>query len=113
MRLYPYAVTAWGIRRLNGEGVPAIVYLHPWELDPTCPIVREADRRTRFRQYINLKETAGRLRRLLADFSWGPIKDYVRGNFPDLMEPRDRGISKNEGLGLARDDQTARGRGPL
>jgi len=107
LRLYPYGLTAWGIRRLNRQGAPAMVYLHPWELDPGGPMVREADRRTRFRQSVNLKKTAARLGRLLADFSWGPIKDYVRGAFPELRKAGDRQIPPKEVLGLGGDDRTA------
>jgi polysaccharide deacetylase family protein (PEP-CTERM system associated) len=77
LRLYPYWVTSRGIRRINREGYPAMVYLHPWELDPVCPRVNHADGRTRFRQYINLTRTEGRLRRLLSEFSWQPVADYV------------------------------------
>ncbi|MEM7396979.1 MAG: XrtA system polysaccharide deacetylase, partial [Verrucomicrobiota bacterium] len=37
LRLYPYAVTRWAIRRINREGHPAVVYMHPWEVDPGQP----------------------------------------------------------------------------
>jgi polysaccharide deacetylase family protein (PEP-CTERM system associated) len=77
-RLYPYWVTNLGIRRINREGYPAMVYLHPWELDPDCPRVAQADGRTRFRQYVNLRKTEPRLTRLLEDFPWGPVRDYLR-----------------------------------
>ena len=36
-RLYPYRLTRQGIRRINAEGHPAVVYLHPWEFDPEQP----------------------------------------------------------------------------
>ena len=37
-RLFPYAVTRWAVRQLNTrEGQPAMVYLHPWEIDPDQP----------------------------------------------------------------------------
>src|SRR5262245_14976725 len=39
-RLWPYRVTHWAVRRLNAlEGQPAMVYLHPWELDVAHPVV--------------------------------------------------------------------------
>jgi len=81
-RLYPYWVTRLGIRRLNREGYPALVYLHPWELDPDCPRMAQADGRTRFRQYVNLRRTEPRLARLLEDFPWGPVWDYVNCGQP-------------------------------
>jgi polysaccharide deacetylase family protein (PEP-CTERM system associated) len=77
-RLYPYWITNLGIRRINREGYPAMVYLHPWELDPDCPRVTQADGRTRFRQYVNLRKTELRITRLLEDFTWGPVWDYLR-----------------------------------
>jgi polysaccharide deacetylase family protein (PEP-CTERM system associated) len=77
-RLYPYWLTWLGIRKINREGYPVMVYLHPWELDPDCPRVSQADRRTRFRQYVNLRRTEPRIKRLLEDFPWGPVRDYLR-----------------------------------
>ena len=41
LRLLPYAYMRWGMRRVNREGQPAIVYLHPWELDPEQPRLQE------------------------------------------------------------------------
>lgn len=76
-RLLPYAWTSWGIRRLNRvERRPAVFYLHPWELDPEQPRL-PASRLSRFRHYRNLAKTEGRLRRLLRDFAFAPIRDAV------------------------------------
>ncbi len=70
-RLLPYSITRRGLHRAGKElQVPAIFYLHPWEIDPGQPRVREAPLRSRFRHYLNLKRTEGRLRRLLTDFRW-------------------------------------------
>jgi polysaccharide deacetylase family protein (PEP-CTERM system associated) len=85
LRLYPYWVTQKGMQRLNRAGHPAVVYLHPWELDPDCPRVPHADARTRFRQYVNLNKTKARLQRLLNDFHFVPIMEYIkrcRDTFP-------------------------------
>jgi polysaccharide deacetylase family protein (PEP-CTERM system associated) len=76
-RLYPYWLTKKAIQGINRAGYPAVVYLHPWELDPHCPRIRHIDWRTRFRQYINLKNTRTRLDRLLKDFSFSPIRDQL------------------------------------
>lgn len=71
-RLLPYAVSRWQIGRVNrADGRAAIFYFHPWEVDPEQPRVREAAARTRFRHYVNLARTEGRLRCLLRDFVWG------------------------------------------
>ena len=74
LRLVPYSVTAWALRRINEiEKQPAMVYLHPWELDPDQPRVA-APWRSRFRHYQNLGTTEAKCGRLLEDFSWGPME---------------------------------------
>lgn len=74
-RLLPFAVTKWGVRRVNREQQPAVVYLHPWEFDPDQPRIKSASLRSRLRHYINLRHTEARLRLLLEKFSFGPIRD--------------------------------------
>jgi len=95
-RLYPYWVTKHGIRRVNREGYPAMVYLHPWELDPACPRITGADWRTRSRQYVNLGKTEPRLKRLLADFPWGPIMDYLPSAPIARQALEKRGLARQE-----------------
>jgi len=76
-RLLPYAVSRWGLRRVNeGDRQPAIFYFHPWEIDPDQPRQR-VSAKARFRHYLNLERTEGRLRRLLADFSWGRMDEVL------------------------------------
>jgi len=86
-RLYPYFLTNQGIKRINREGFPAMIYLHPWELDPDCPKIRQADSRTRFRQYFNLAKTRPRLEKLLKDFAFAPIQEEVT-NLPLIEKQR-------------------------
>lgn len=77
-RLFPYCFTRWGLARINGtEGRPFVFYLHPWELDPGQPRMKGAGARSRFRHYLNLEKTEGRFERLLADFSFAPLRDAV------------------------------------
>jgi polysaccharide deacetylase family protein (PEP-CTERM system associated) len=76
-RLLPYAWTRWGIDRLNErERQPAIFYLHPWEIDPDQPRLR-ASRLSRFRHYRNLHRTEARLRRMLGEFEFGPVRSIL------------------------------------
>jgi polysaccharide deacetylase family protein (PEP-CTERM system associated) len=70
-RLFPYAVSSWGLRRVNRvDRQPGIFYFHPWEVDPMQPRIEGIGLRTRLRHYLNLSRTEGRLERLLADFRW-------------------------------------------
>jgi len=73
-RLLPYAMSAWGLRRINAaDRQPAVVYYHPWEFDPAQPRVAHADAKSRFRHYLNLSRTESRIRRLLRDLPWDRI----------------------------------------
>lgn len=76
-RLFPKMLTCWAIRRINREGHPAIVYLHPWELDPQQPRIYGPSAWLRFRHYVNLDKTAQRLDELLGRFSFGPMSDIL------------------------------------
>jgi len=77
-RLFPLPITSWSIRKINREGHPAIVYLHPWEFDTEQPRVKSAPLLSRFRHYVNLRHTERRLRKLLTQFKFGPITDVFR-----------------------------------
>jgi polysaccharide deacetylase family protein (PEP-CTERM system associated) len=76
-RILPYSWTRWGIRRVNDkERRPAIFYLHPWEIDPDQPRL-PAGVLSRFRHYRNLALTEARLRQLLSDFAFAPIRSLL------------------------------------
>jgi polysaccharide deacetylase family protein (PEP-CTERM system associated) len=76
-RLLPYAAIRAGLRHLNEhEKQPAIFYIHPWEIDPDQPRLSVSGL-NRFRHYVNLRHTAGKLARLLDDFSFGPVRDVL------------------------------------
>lgn len=79
LRLLPYRFTRWSICRINRrDGAPAMVYVHPWELDVDQPRLN-AGRIARLRQYTNLHRTEPRLRRLLSEFTFAPIAEAVGG----------------------------------
>jgi hypothetical protein len=70
MRLLPYGFTRWAIARMNAEGHPAILYFHPWEIDPGQPRVADAPIKSKIRHYNGLSAMAGKLKKLLTDFEW-------------------------------------------
>jgi polysaccharide deacetylase family protein (PEP-CTERM system associated) len=77
LRLFPYKITAWAIHHLNqSERQPAMVYLHPWEIDPDQPRI-SASWRSRFRHYNNLDSTETKCLKLLNDFSWAPMEEVL------------------------------------
>lgn len=78
-RIYPYSLFRAGMRRIRTQGRPLVFYLHPWEVDPGQPVVAGLPWRSRFRHYINLRRTYGRLTRLLEDFRFGTMRDVLSG----------------------------------
>ena len=75
-RIFPFSVTQWAVRRVNAEGLPFNFYLHPWEVDPCQPRVR-ANWLSRFRHYTNLNGCEARLRKLLGEFRFAPVRDVL------------------------------------
>ncbi|WP_207061010.1 XrtA system polysaccharide deacetylase [Motiliproteus sp. SC1-56] len=87
-RLYPYALSRWGIKRINdAEGQAAVFYFHPWEIDAEQPRIEGASRRSRFRHYLNLDKTEARLKRLLADFKWGRMDEVFSNALQNTYRP--------------------------
>lgn len=77
LRFFPLPLIRWGVRRLNRvDRQPAILYLHPWELDPDQPRLR-GSLKSRVRQYTNLHRTEAKLRRLLEEFTFAPVRDVL------------------------------------
>jgi Domain of unknown function (DUF3473) len=62
---------------MNGEGHPAILYFHPWEIDPGQPRVANAPLRSKLRHYSGLSAMAGKLQRMLGDFEWGRVDALI------------------------------------
>jgi polysaccharide deacetylase family protein (PEP-CTERM system associated) len=94
MRALPPGVMHRALRAAQQEGVPTILYLHPWEIDPDQPKVPQVGRSARFRHYLNLEQTLPRLRRLLTEFQFGPVRDALaavraRGLVAAPMRPSD------------------------
>jgi hypothetical protein len=77
LRLFPVSFISQGIAAINArEHQPAVLYFHPWELDPGQPRIK-AGLKSRFRHYLNLGTTEGKLRKIFSDFSFAPMGRLV------------------------------------
>ena len=86
LRILPLSITNWSIRRLNlRERMPAVVYVHPWELDPEQPRI-EVPYLTRLRHYFGLATTGRKLRALLGAYRFGPVREVLREVFGNHRE---------------------------
>lgn len=80
-RLYPYMMTRWAISKfILADNQPYIFYLHPWEMDPAQPRMKEASLKSRFRHYLNLRKVDRRLSALLTDFEWSSMAEIYGFN---------------------------------
>lgn len=76
-RLFPYAYTKFCMRKANDQGRPAVFYLHPWELDPGQPRIKNLSFSKRFRHYRNIDQTEKRLDQLLQDFKFTTVREVL------------------------------------
>lgn len=80
-RLFPYRYTSWSFKKLGANGeAPAIFYIHPWELDPSQPVVKGASTMSKFRHYTNLESNEKKFKRLLGDFSFISVREFLSLN---------------------------------
>ena len=84
-RHYPYWFTRSGITRLNRAGMPAVIYFHPWELERSLfgkglrdlVLGRRGSVKNWVRQCWSLNTMEKNLPKLLDDFDFLPVKDYI------------------------------------
>lgn len=78
LRHAPYWYSNRMINKLNRREQPAVVYLHPWEIDPKPPRVEGLSFFQRYRSYGSTSIMYRKLERLVSDFSFTTMSDYVR-----------------------------------
>jgi polysaccharide deacetylase family protein (PEP-CTERM system associated) len=89
---YPFFRAAW--RRLEREGQPTLFYVHPWEVDPDQPVMKNIHPLFKARRYLNLRTTEKKLRALLSDFAFAPVRDVFADRLHTVgagSEPATRG----------------------
>lgn len=74
-RILPFWFIKYGIKKLNNEGNPAIVYLHPREIDTGQPKLKLNFIET-FIHYAGISACEKKLLKLLGEFQFTSIKEY-------------------------------------
>jgi len=64
LRLLPRIYTRLGLKRVQKEGLPIVIYIHPWEIDPEQPRL-PGSMKSRLRHYTNLSSTLDRFESVL------------------------------------------------
>ncbi|MEW5796401.1 MAG: XrtA system polysaccharide deacetylase [Candidatus Zixiibacteriota bacterium] len=78
LRHSPYWYTRHMMRKVNDSGHPVMVYVHPWELDPDPPAMSGLSLSQRLRSYGSTGILEQKLDRLLSDFTFVPVIEYIR-----------------------------------
>jgi len=89
-RLFPWPVWRLGVRRILSQQGFYNFYLHPWEIDPGFPKVRNISLLNRFRHHVNLDKTEGRFRALLETIKFRPVSQALPEG-PRLLKKFGRG----------------------
>jgi hypothetical protein len=76
LRQFPYWFTSWAVRKINAKKLPAVVYFHPWELDPDTPRYH-LELKNYVRQYGNLSSMRPKVIKLLDDFEFVPVNVFL------------------------------------
>jgi polysaccharide deacetylase family protein (PEP-CTERM system associated) len=84
MRHFPLKLTRSLIRRCNDEGRPAVIYIHPWEVDRWQPKVKLPAMR-HLRHYHGIGGMLAKVDRLLEEFPFTTMRSMLetRGVFDD------------------------------
>jgi polysaccharide deacetylase family protein (PEP-CTERM system associated) len=77
LRILPYALVKRGVRAINtNDEAPAVLYLHPWEIDEHQPRL-QVSWKSRIRQYTGLGRMTIKLERLLRQFKFARIDEAI------------------------------------
>jgi polysaccharide deacetylase family protein (PEP-CTERM system associated) len=94
LRIFPLAYTRWIFRTFERSyNHQVVVYMHPWELDPGQPRVREK-LKSRFRHYTNLNGMKGRLDFLFRNYRFQPFRALLEAEVNPPWQP----VSASEGV---------------
>jgi polysaccharide deacetylase family protein (PEP-CTERM system associated) len=88
LRLLPVSFFRFAFKHINErEQRPAVLYFHPWEIDAGQPRIKAA-LASRFRHYVNLGKTFGKLDDLVSGLSFGPMGEILLESIPEQAPHR-------------------------
>ncbi len=81
-RLLPSMIAEWLMKKARQQtGLGTVFYMHPWEIDPEQPFVKEAPVKSRLRHYTGQKKMAAKLGRLLSGREFVPANEFLSTEF--------------------------------
>ncbi len=77
LRLWPTWLVGGAIAIAQRKNIPAMIYLHPWEMDPDQPVL-VMSRLSRWRHRLNLTKTSAKLDCLLRKFTFTSVQSQLQ-----------------------------------
>ncbi len=97
LRLFPYDFTADFITRMNKQGIPVMVYFHPWEID-TQQEKLDVGYKKRFMHYVNIETTEWKMFQLLEHFNFTSISENLEATeVQALLKDNPVGLNTSQG----------------
>ena len=90
-RLIPAALLKRAIGRLNRRKIPANIYFHPWEFNPSVR-TKEPPYHKRFISFHGIERTKAKLEELLAAFEFGTVQNVLEEQ--DLSDRKEDSLAQ-------------------
>jgi len=74
LRFLPYFYIKYGLNKINENGNSFIFYIHPKDLDPNMPRIKEYA----WHYYHNLNGATKKFKKILEDFQFVTVKDFLK-----------------------------------
>lgn len=80
LRFFPYWFIKMSLKRINKMGYPGVVFIHPKDLDPQKPRIKELS----WHHYYGLSHAEEKFTKLLSDFKFTSIENYLEKHENDV-----------------------------
>ena len=74
LRFFPYQYIKYALHRLNNSNQPIVMYIHPKDLDPNMPRIKQYS----WYYYYNLKSARKKFENILKEFEFITIKKFLK-----------------------------------
>ena len=79
LRIAPYFYVLNKIMKINSEGKPGMVYIHPWEFDDHKPKI-DLPLSRKFMHYFNIRVTQRKVEGLFKHLQFAPMREILKLN---------------------------------
>lgn len=80
LRVFPYFIYKFLLKRINKKKKPFIIYFHPWETYINTFRVKDIGIIKYFVTYYRIKNALKKIEKLIQDFKFGTVKDVIKQN---------------------------------